>query len=449
MSRDLQFLALRLYRVSRGLFDRLKWILPRTSGFFLTVTSLSITLTALVSSALTGGVSNFDTGVLFTLSSLIGLVLLIINTLMFFLHRFALVRNGRVAAIKIAVSAPDVVLSNAGQDLWTNTAVNPLIEAAANRIRYQPKPVKIDPLVAMFRNQFVLRLRNERAAAGIDTFDDQKISLRTDITAEHVRQNRDVRLQRTSYFRDRLSNGLINWRVQIDGRPAFDFVDEAFEFIIGADGKPEWRLRGLTNASLANQLGASTILLTGDDRIVYLQQASRSAENSDKLAPSGSGSFDATAIKRNAGASLQELVRTEAKRELCEECGLAVDDIAALQICGFGRYLYRAGKPEFFCIATTRQTSDDIEVPTREWDWQSRLKRADALTSIDRSGSFGAFTASIAKDMRALAASLELNHEMAAPSGPLLWSLELAARYLESADEARLRQLLAPLSPPA
>ena len=142
-------------------------------------------------------------------------------------------------------------------------------------------------------------------------------------------------------------------------------------------------------------------------------------------------------------------MRADTRRELVEECGLPEGKELILQICGFGRYLYRAGKPEFFCVATTELDYHDINVPIKEWDWQHKDKKGMKLPQLSRGGTFEEFRNSVAGGLDAHAASLEADHASEPVSGPLLWNLKLASDYLKGAKEAKLKTLLAPLFPPS
>src|SRR5579862_6482340 len=176
-----------------------------------------------------------------------------------------------------------------------------------------------------------------------------------------------------------------------------------------------------------------------------IAQQSRSAENPDKLAPSGSGSFDAGRIRPFRNRSLQALVRAEAMRELCEECGLPQKDVHAIQICGYGRYIYRAGKPEFFCVATTAKVYNEVSVPTRELDWQHKQKSGMRLVPLDRDAGLETLRNTMIAALTQHAHELEHNNASQPVSGPLLWNLRLAADYLRHTRDVHLSQLLEPL----
>ena len=444
---DVRRIALTLFRASRGIWHRAKWILPKGMGFIRSVASLAVSL--LVTHPARASAPAFDIKQLFVVLSVFALVLAVINFFAFFMHKFSLDRNTRLTTFSLTAAPPEQILESVGQAIWTNPEVNLRLETAANVVKYDKTLREIDPLVSLFLVQFILRLKNEHGPAGIGTFDDRKLSLRTDMRSSLLnRPELPVRLQQTSYFRDRLSNGLINWRVRINNRHAFDFVDEAFEVRTRVDGTQVASLRHVENSRLANQLGGCTILITRDAWVVYLRQAERSEENRYKLAPSGSGSFDASSIAPFIGKTMQDFVRAEISRELCEECGLAPEDVHATQVCGYGRYVYRAGKPEFFAVSTTRKDYEEIEVPRREWDWQYKEKEGLQLEHLNRRGTFAAFCDSVADALEQHARALEENHALNPVSGPVIWNLQFAASYIRLAEDSRRRVLLEPLGPP-
>jgi hypothetical protein len=99
----------------------------------------------------------------------------------------------------------------------------------------------------------------------------------------------------------------------------------------------------------ANQIGTSTIAFTSDGYLVIVGQSEPNAFSKKLWAPSGSGSADWKDV--GTFRDLQQFVKFAAGRELAEECGLSVNDIACLRIFGYGRLLHRAGLPQFFCLA--------------------------------------------------------------------------------------------------
>lgn len=323
----------------------------------------------------------------------------------------------------VAPQPDEEILVYQRQAILYNPALNPLLESASNPVGFTEVSFHVHPLIRELLPSFILSMPETK----IDTSDDAKVRLYTDLTVDLLQRGGKVHLQRTSYFRDRLTNTLANYRVRLDGREILNLRHEVVQ--------ANRRLVSLKESTMSNQLGSSTLLLTSDSTIVFLRQGNRVAENAGRLAPAGSGSFDLP--KQRAALNFQAFARDEARRELCEECGLPPGDVVAIQLCGFGRYLYRNGKPEVFCIAVTRRDSQSIEVPLREWDYQQR--------HVERHGFDGSLCA--ANVVRGLDA-LRLRLEEGGPgfeqvSGPLYWNVLFARDYLAALDSTREQALFA------
>lgn len=309
------------------------------------------------------------------------------------------------------------------QAIVYNPAVNRLLESSSNPVVFTEVTFDVHPLIRELLPWFILSMPETK----MDTSDDAKVRLYTDITVDLLQSRGKVHLQRTSYFRDRLTNTLANYRVRLDGREILNLRHEAVE--------ADQRLVSLKESTLSNQLGCSTLLVTSDCTIVFLRQGNRVTENAGRLAPAGSGSFDLP--KQRSDLNFQVFARDEARRELCEECGLLPGDGVAIQLCGYGRYLYRNGKPEVFCIAVTRRDSQSIKVPLREWDYQQRCVECHSFD-----GNLCAANAVLGLDalLLRLAAGGRGFEQV---SGPLYWNVLLARDYLAAIDRTREHALFA------
>lgn len=308
-----------------------------------------------------------------------------------------------------------------------NPEVNVLLEKGKNPLRMISGEFRLHPLVYQLLPVFIMKMPE----AGFDTSDDKKVKLASDLAPDVICSGATLNLQRTSYFRDRLSNTLANYLVKMDGRVILDLRNT--EVMTRED-----YFYSLRESSLSNQLGGSVILITSDSTIVILSQGNRTVENAGRLAPAGSGSFDPLPTKKLEALTFQEYARNEVARELREECGLSEQDIHNIQICGFGRYLYRNGKPEVFCVATTRKTSSEIRIPVREWDYQQKkVKILSFEGMLSKDNALAGLEQLIAKIH-----SKADGYENA--SAPLYWNACFAKKYLEGLngeDEARLFQL--------
>ncbi|MFS0741271.1 hypothetical protein ABC365_11790 [Brevundimonas sp. 3P9-tot-E] len=195
---------------------------------------------------------------------------------------------------------------------------------------------------------------------------EQKLGLRTEIDSGFVQGDAPVRLQKTTYFFDRTTNEVLRFDVYAKarnrrvwaGRDHFLCDDELIR---------------LEQASASNQLGGSTIMIDQSGMAYLTRQAATSAESSGLLAPTGSGSFDLARYQKLAvrpGLTFQEFCRREIERELFEEtdCVFSAAELKTVLV-GFGRYLYRGGKPEVFAVTALRRPVADIRVSRQERLW--------------------------------------------------------------------------------
>lgn len=332
-----------------------------------------------------------------------------------------------VIRISNETGAYDCCVPFGKQSIVFNTDVNLSLEQGSNPLRMISGKFKLHPLIYQLLPVFIMKMPE----SGLDTSDDAKVKLASDLDPDVIRSGATLNLQRTSYFRDRLSNTLANYLVKMEGRVILDLRSTE---VMTREGY----FYSLRESSLSNQLGGSVLLFTSDSTIIMLSQGNRTAENAGRLAPAGSGSFDPLPRKKLESLTFQEYARREVARELREECGLSVQDVHNVQICGFGRYLYRNGKPEVFCVATTRKTSNEIRIPVREWDYQQKkvkimpfwgaLTRENALTGIEQ-----------------LISNIEIKADgYENSSAPLYWNALFAKHYLEALggeNEAKLFEL--------
>lgn len=302
--------------------------------------------------------------------------------------------------------------------------VNRNLESGSNPIRLNNEIFELHPLVNEMLPFFILNMPE----AKIDTTDDLKVRLNSDIDNQFITSNLEVNLQKTSYFRDRLSNSLANYIVMKDGRVIFDLRPHE---VLTQEGY----FYSLRESRLSNQLGGSVILFTSDSSVVLLKQGNRTSENSGKLAPSGSGSFDYLTKKSIEKQTFQEFSKQQIIRELTEECGLESADIHDIQICGFGRYLYRNGKPEIFCVASTKKSSSEISISVKELDFHQ--KEIEIL-----SFEVGLSKENVISGLEKLISKIENKENgFSNCSGVLYWNVLFAKKYIETLDDERLQKL--------
>ena len=298
-----------------------------------------------------------------------------------------------------------------GQSIIYSPSLNMALEHGSNPIYFEQKIFEIHPIIKKMLPLFVMRMPNSK----LDTFDSKKVRLSSDLNESFIDRSERVHLQRTSYFRDRLSNSLANYRISLDGRAFLELRDEVIE---------NRKLIPLRRSHMSNQIGGSVILITKDGTISYLKQGNRTAENAGRPSPAGSGSFDIMKKSHIESISFQEYAKLQTKRELKEECGLSDEEIIDIQICGFGRYLYRNGKPEIFCIASTSRNSNRIAPPVSEWDYQQKTPMSETIhgdvNKINTMAALETLEQKMSSD----------DKQLVNACGPLYWNVIFAKEYL-------------------
>jgi len=188
---------------------------------------------------------------------------------------------------------------------------------------------------------------------------------------ERIRQCSDVelvspgalaplRLQPARYFDTVFSNDSTGISLYSPGErePSFDGRQLCF---------PEetiWSCGDHRRGRAGDALGASVVAVTTDRRLVLVRQSTHSKLSPGLLAPSGSGGGDWSDCAAPGG--LAGLATQIALRELEEECGIARTDIVAVKVLGYGRFLQRGGKPEFFALARLGCAAHEIKVARSE-----------------------------------------------------------------------------------
>ena len=326
------------------------------------------------------------------------------------------------SSIKPCPESDEVINSFRDEGIIYSPSLNMIIENGCNPIILEQRRFAVHPVVKKFLPLFILRMPDSR----LDTFDSKKVRLNSDLNKDFIERSEVVQLQRTSYFCDRLSNSLASYELSLDGRSVLNLRSEVIE---------NGELVSLRASQLSNQLGGSSILITRNGTITYLNQGNRTAENAGRPSPAGSGSFDF--MKKSAIESLtfQEYAKRQTRRELIQECGLRESDIVDIQICGFGRYLYRNGKPEVFCISSTYVDSNSIAPPIREWDYQQKMPMFETINGLCN-------RENAVKGLRSLETKMQRRDgRLDNACGPLYWNVIFAVEYLNKMspeNEARL-----------
>lgn len=223
-------------------------------------------------------------------------------------------------------------------------------------MREGPIAVELDAttyrLPAELREIAPLALRTMRAGRVI--FDGPMLGLRDDLIPAVSGESRPLRLVRTSFFKQVCSAELCQYRI-VDRATGAETDIRMQELV-----DPSGRLVTLAASRLANNMGISTLAFTSDDQLLVVHQSPHNVASARLLAPSGSGTLEPRDLSAaGAGASLQEVLVHGMERELREEAGIGPDDILETRVVGFGRWLERGAKPEFFAVTRLKIPAED------------------------------------------------------------------------------------------
>lgn len=290
--------------------------------------------------------------------------------------------------------------------------INSNLEKSINPIRVLKNSYELPFIVQHFSKYLIRELRNTNSWKST-TVNDNKVRLCTEISLDILKNKKDITIQKTNYFKDRLSNTLANFQIDHNN-------DEFINLRNGLVLNKENKLIGLNDSKLSNQLGGSTILICKEGIVLLVQNNTN--ENPDSLSPSGSGSFDFKNPEKFE--SFQKFARHQSRRELMEECGLSEKDIV-IQLCGYGRYLYRNGKPEVFCIASTTKSWNDLSPTMHERLYQKKDIKTFRIEGVVNKEN------TIIKLNQIIDDTKNKRYPCDNANGPLFWNLIFAKNYLE------------------
>jgi hypothetical protein len=230
--------------------------------------------------------------------------------------------------------------------------IDHMLQAGPTSVELDPTPYR---LPAELRELAPIALRTMRAGRVI--FDGPMLGLRDDPLPAPPGDSRPLRLVKSSFFMQVCSAELCQYRI-VDRVTGAETDIRMAELV-----DPSGRLVTLAGSRLANNIGISTLAFTSDNMLLVVHQSQRNIASARLLAPSGSGTLEPDdLIAVGDGATLQELLIRGMERELCEETGIGADDVLDTRVVGFGRWLERGAKPEFFAI--TRLKISALEVST-------------------------------------------------------------------------------------
>jgi hypothetical protein len=206
-------------------------------------------------------------------------------------------------------------------------------------------------------------LKEFTSRSGTVVFNAKKVRLESEPLLDGGRALAAIHVQPTRYFDTLITNNSLSFALW--SRRSHSDAFNGHEFCFPGRVIPE-----CSESSCANQVGASTLAVTSDGYLVITEQGRQGLIAPGQLASSGSGSADWPDTQ--GCTDLQAFVKNFAGRELAEECGLKREDIEWLKIIGYGRFLYRGGLPQFFCLAKLRCEFSSIHVTRPEQPLTSR-----------------------------------------------------------------------------
>lgn len=188
------------------------------------------------------------------------------------------------------------------------------------------------------------------SARGHWPFNGPNVRLCTDIDQDFLEQERPAIVQRSNFFSLLCSNELTRWDIEAP-EGTFRFRED---YLFDSTGD----FRRLDSSKLDNSVGVSTLAITTDDHLVLTLQTTRSQASAGRLAPSGSGALEPRDYPDSS--LLQELICRGAVRELREETTIPRAAIGRSAVVGYGRWLDRGAKPEFFCVTALTVSSNEL-----------------------------------------------------------------------------------------
>ena len=202
---------------------------------------------------------------------------------------------------------------------------------------------------------FVMR---ERYKSSSILFNDEKVRLVTDLTAQHLAVRGAVELQKTDYFSAVCSNYLT--LKEIWSRSKRQLLLDGLRMLANNN-----IICDLSASGNANQIGISTLAFAADGTMIVLIQGVGNLVSVNKLAPSGSGSADYSDLHHQD--YFQDFIRRAMNRELLEECGLKEgEQLVKTRLIGFARLVHQGGCPEFFGVSFLNAPYNSLRVSKAE-----------------------------------------------------------------------------------
>lgn len=197
--------------------------------------------------------------------------------------------------------------------------------------------------------------------------DDKKVCLQTDIEVGV----KFVSVRQATYYDGQVTSEQSSKRIRSrrDLRFKFNGIDLIYDFDIN-------KVKSLSNNSLANRIGGSTLAITSDNYAVISIQGNINLLNAGKYVVTGSGSMDYKDLK--GCKTLQQFLIKGIERELHEEssAGFAIKET---KLIGYGRIIERGTKPEFFGITYLTCSKDELR---QQFDNKNKERKIGLVDDI-------------------------------------------------------------------
>lgn len=241
---------------------------------------------------------------------------------------------------------PILVQANAGT-VAISHEIDGQLAHAVNQLHFQERPYELPDRLRELA-PYIIRT----AAAGRWPFNGPNVGLISDMTETSLRDGNDLAVRRGDFYSALCSNELTGW-VMTDRGDRFDFPAR---YLLDTQGA--WL--PLSTSQLNNGIGVSILAVTTDDKLVVTLQSARSQTSAGLWAPSGSGALEPRDITATTQKRLIEVVTKAATRELEEETRVPAKALLGCELIGYGRWLDRGGKPEFFCVTALNVHSSEM-----------------------------------------------------------------------------------------
>lgn len=111
-----------------------------------------------------------------------------------------------------------------------------------------------------------------------------------------------------------------------------------------------------------NPIGANTIALTSDGKILVQKQADDARTNPGRIMPSGSGvaSWHDYVYENDRAETLQQIVIHGAEYKLVHECNLPAECAMSTKVLGMAR-VPTGLKPDFYCFTKLGMTAEELK----------------------------------------------------------------------------------------